>query len=311
MAKMLCEDKGMDNKMSGYRKEESYQLISKKELKCVWMTAGLLSYKLCKYDLQCEKCPLDWELRNLSSTPSFDSTASPETKHRRAGDARPTPPLEKEEEEEGGPGKDLSHLNIKESLFYHPGHTWMKVEKANEVRVGIDDFLAGMIGKVNVVVLPLSGRRSIHGKKLCSIIQEEGILDIVSPISGFILSVNQELKDRPELVSRDPLGDGFLLTLKPKHLQEDQKNFFFGEAALSWYRKEWERFKEHVMSERPHGEGGLGLTMQDGGIKLREIKKLIGPDRYARLVSAFLRKGDENFLTFRHRSHSNPKFNIG
>jgi glycine cleavage system H protein len=285
----------MDKKMSGYQKEESYQLIPKKELKCVWMNAGLLSYKLCKYDLQCEKCPLDWELRNLSSTPSFDSTASPEAKNRRPEEAGPTPPLEREEEEKGELREDLSHLNIKESLFYHPGHTWIKVERANEVRVGIDDFLGGMIGKVNVVLLPLSGSRGIQGETLCSVIQEEGILHIVSPISGLILSVNQRLKDQPELISRDPLGDGFLLTLKPKNLQRDQKNFFFGEAALSWYRKEWERFKEDVISELHHSEGRLGMTMQDGGIKLREIKKLIGPERYIRLVNTFLRKGEKIF----------------
>jgi len=307
---MLCEDKGMDKKMSGYRKEESYKLISKKELKCVWMTAGLLSYKLCKYDLQCEKCPLDWELRNLSSTPSLDSTASPEAKHRRAGDAGPTPPLEEEEEKEGA-GEDLSHLNIKESLFYHPGHTWVKVEKADEVRIGLDSFLGRIIGKASVVVLPLSGKRGIQGENLCSIIQDEGILPIVSPVSGLILSVNRKLKDQPELINQDPLGDGFLMTLKPKNFQRDQKNLLSGEEAFSWHRKEWERFKELVISELPHEQEGLGMTMQDGGIKLREIKKIIGPDRYTRLVNAFLRKGEENFLTFRHRSHSNPKFNLG
>jgi len=281
--------------MNGCPKEENYRLIPKKELKCVWMTAGLLSYKLCKYDLQCEKCPLDWELRNLSSTTSLDSTASPEVKNRRPEEPGPTHPLEREGEEKGGLREDLSHLDIKESLFYHPGHTWIKVERADEVRVGIDNFLGGILGKVNAFVLPLSGRRGIQGENLCSIIQEEGIVHIVSPISGLILSVNQRLKDRPELISRDPLGEGFLLTLKPKNLQRDQKQFFFGEEALSWCRKEWERFKEDGISELHLGQEGLGITMQDGGIKLREIKKLIGPERYIRLVSAFLRKGEKIF----------------
>ncbi len=82
--------------MSSYQKEESYQLVPKKELKCVWMNAGLLSYKLCKYDLQCEKCPLDWELRNLSSTPSFDSTAFRKVKNRETLQRRgPTAPCAK------------------------------------------------------------------------------------------------------------------------------------------------------------------------------------------------------------------------
>lgn len=284
----------MDKTMNASQKQESSQLIPKKELKCVWMTAGLISYKLCKYDLQCEKCPLDWELRNLSPAPSFGSTTSMEAKHQRPEETGPTPPLERKVEGEGEGGKeDPSHLNIKESLFYHPGHTWIKVEKADEVRVGIDNFLGGLIGKIDVVVLPLSGRRVIQGETLCSIILEEGIMDIKSPVSGSILSVNKKLKDQPELISQDPLGKGFLLTLKPRDLQRDKRNFFFGEEAFTWCRKEWERFKEVAISELHHGQERLGMTMQDGGIKLREIKKLIEPERYIRLVNAFLRKEEK------------------
>ncbi len=293
--------------MNASQKMESDQLIPKKELKCVWMTAGFISYKLCKYDLQCEKCPLDWELRNLSTSPSFGSTVSTEAKNRRPRETGPTPLLEKEGEEEGETGgrETPSHLNIKGSLFYHPGHTWIKVEKADEVRVGIDNFLGGLIGKVNAVVLPLSGRRCMRGEPLCSIIQEEGIVDIISPVSGSILSVNKKLKDHPELISQDPLGAGFLLTLKPKDFQRDQKNLFFGEEAFSWCRKEWERFKEAAISELHHGQERLGMTMQDGGIKLRDIKKLIEPERYIRLINAFLRKEVEKSYPFKPKSDFN------
>lgn len=285
--------------MSSSRKMEGYSLISKNELKCVWMTAGLLTYKLCKYNLQCEKCPLDWELRNLSSTPSFGATASPGMKQEVSAETGQAPLLENGGQEEQESEEDLSLSSIKQSLFYHPGHTWMKVESANEVRIGIDHFLAGMMGKVNAVLLSPSGRRSIQGEALCSIIQEEGILHIVSPISGLILSVNPKLKDQPELIRQYPLGEGYLLTLKPKNLQREQKGFFFGEAAVSWCRKEWERLKADAISELHQGQEGLGRTMQDGGIKLRDIKNLMGPERYIQLVNAFLRKGENNF--------SNPK----
>ena len=275
------------------------------------MTAGLLTYKLCKYDLQCEKCPLDWELRNLSLTSPLDSTTSREVKNINPEETGPTPPWEKERSREEFLREDLSLLNIKESLFYHPGHTWIKVERADEVRVGIDSFLGRIIGKVNVVVLPLSGRRGFQGENLCSIIQEEGILHIVFPVSGLILSVNQKLKDQPGLISRDPLGDGFLLTLKPKNLQRDQKYLFFGEAALAWNRKECERFKEAVISELPHEQERLGITMQDGGMKLRDIKKIISPERYIQLVSTFLRKGEKIFSRFKYKRDFNSKFQIG
>jgi glycine cleavage system H protein len=280
-------------------KKNYYQIIAKEDLKCVWMTAGLLTYKLCKYNLQCEKCPLDRELRNLSAAPSDGSAASQERKQINSQEARPTAPWRKERSAGVVLTEDLSRLNINGSLFYHPGHTWVKVEKADEVRIGIDSFLGKMIGKVKVIVLPLSGGRCIQGETLCSIIQEEGILRIVFPVSGSILSVNQKLKDRPELVTKDPLGEGFLLTLKPKNLQRDQKHLFYGEAALSWHQKELERFKTAAVTELSPGQNGLGITMQDGEIRLEDIEKLIAAERYIQLVSTFLRKGEKGFLSTR------------
>jgi glycine cleavage system H protein len=281
------------------KKKNYYQLIPKEDLKCVWMTAGLLTYKLCKYDLQCEKCPLDWELRNLSAAPSHGSAASQERKQINPEEVRPTAPGRKGSSGGDVLTEDLSRLNINGSLFYHPGHTWVKVEKADEVRIGVDSFLGKMIGKVKVIVLPLSGGRVLQGDTLCSIIQEEGILRIVFPVSGSILSVNQKLKDEPELLTKDPLGEGFLLTLKPKNLQRDQKHLFYGEAALSWHQKELERFKTAVVSELSPCQKGLGITMQDGEIRLGDIEKLIDTERYIQLVSTFLRKGEKGSLPAR------------
>jgi len=190
-------------------KKSYYQLIPKEDLKCVWMTAGLLTYKLCKYNMQCEKCPLDWELRNLSAAPSTGAAAL--KKGSRSILSRYAPPLraEKKDREAFTLPKIFFGQTSIGLYFYHPGHTWVKVEKTDEVRIGIDSLLGKMIGKVKVIVLPLPGARCLQGENLCSIIQEEGILHAVSPVSGSILTVNQRLKDDPDLVTRDPLGEGF------------------------------------------------------------------------------------------------------
>jgi hypothetical protein len=67
----------MHRKIESSPKKKGYPLLPDPSIKCIWMAAGLISYKLCKYDLQCEKCPLDWELRNLSTAPSLNSSAPP------------------------------------------------------------------------------------------------------------------------------------------------------------------------------------------------------------------------------------------
>jgi glycine cleavage system H protein len=299
------EDKKVD------RTRNYYQLVPRKELKCVWMTAGLLTYKLCKYDLQCERCPLDRELRNLPQTPPSHPAASQDGEEIDSEGAGPISPREEERSGDEFLGEDHSLLDIKGSLFYHPGHTWVKVEKTDEVRVGLDCFLRRIVGNVKVIVLPLPGSRCRRGENLCSIILEEGILHIVFPVSGSILSVNQKLKEEPNLVISDPLGDGFLLTLKPKNLQRDQKCLFFGEAALSWYQKEWERLKTAVISEVHHGQERIGVTMQDGGIKPRDIKTLVDPERYIQLVSTFLRNGEKDFPQSKVRRGDHSKFGLG
>ncbi len=253
-----------------------------RDLQCVWVSAGLVAYKLCKYNFECERCPLDWELRNVPLDPLRDRPVPERT-------TEPKPLLR----------EDPSLLEIKESLFYHPGHTWVKVERADQVRVGLDPFVGRLIEGVKVVVLPLSGTRGVRGDNLCSIILEHGILQISSPISGLILSVNPKLKDHPELVCSDPLDEGYLLTVKPKNLQRDQKYLLTGEAACQWYRREWERFKEAIVSELHNEPNKTSLTLQDGGICLNDIKPLIPPNRFLHLVHGFLRQGEENMLPMR------------
>lgn len=277
-------------------KKNPYSLVPDKELKCVWMMAGVLTYKLCRYNLQCERCPLDRELRNLPLNSSLSPTFSPGGKH--AGSAETASSTSSQEE---FLGEDHARSEIKASFLYHPGHTWVQVEKADQVRVGLDCFLRKILGPVKVVVLPLPGNRCRRGGHLASIIQENGILHITSPLSGTILAVNHQLKDKPDLVVTDPLGDGFLLRLKPKNLQRDQAYLLFGEEALFWYQKEWERLKTIVISELHRGQEEVGLTMQDGAIKFKDVRALIDPERYVQLISTFLRSGEKILLQPRYK----------
>jgi hypothetical protein len=77
-----------------------------------------LFYKLCKYDLQCEKCPLDWELRNLSHTSSSNAKAPQEEKRINLEETPPAASWKTEKTGEGFLGEDPSLFHIKESLFY-------------------------------------------------------------------------------------------------------------------------------------------------------------------------------------------------
>jgi glycine cleavage system H protein len=177
-------------------KNKNYPLIPEEERKCVWMTTGLISYKLCDRNYHCEICLFDQAIKNDGSG---------------EGDFQ-----ESEDDWVEGALESDPSTRINGSIFYHPDHCWVKVEDPEKVRVGIDDLLTQLISEVKVVILPQVGSFTGQGECCAHIIQEDYILPVISPLSGFIQMVNPRLKKEPELITDDPGGDGWLIMIKPK-----------------------------------------------------------------------------------------------
>jgi len=227
---------------------KSYPLIPEEERKCVWMTTGFISYKLCDRSYQCETCPFDQAIKNEElGDDDFQ-----------------------ESEENGMEGslKGDSSTPINGSIFYHPDHCWVQVENPEKVKVGIDDLLAQLIMKVKVVILPQVGSFSGQGECCAHIIQDDYILPVTSPLSGSIQTVNPRLKKEPELIIADPRGEGWLITIKPGNLESDLKKLLFGRKALLWYQREEKEIIARTDLMLKRNPQALGPTMQDGGIRI-------------------------------------------
>ncbi|MHB8770397.1 MAG: glycine cleavage system protein H [Syntrophales bacterium] len=259
-------------------KEEAstrYPLIPEDERKCVWMTTGLISYKLCDRNYRCEFCPFDQALKNDEGAAGVQAEA--------------------EGTGTEGPLGAGSSARIGGSFFYHPDHCWVKVETAEKVRIGVDDLLTQLMTHIQVVILPQVGNFISQGECCAHIIQEDYILPVVSPLSGSIQTINPRLKKKPELVSDDPQGYGWLLTLKPENLESDLQNLLFGRKALLWYQQEEREIltrAEGILKQYPNA---LGPTMQDGGVRITHLRDILG------LVTAEQRARILDFSVTRHR----------
>jgi glycine cleavage system H protein len=236
-------------------KKKSYPLIPEDERKCIWMATGLISYKLCDRNYRCDICPFDRAIKNEES-----------------GDAdfRETD----EDWTEGSPLSDPS-IRINGAVFYHPDHCWVKVESPEKVRIGIDNLLSQLIGDVNAVILPKEGSFAFRGECCAHVIQEYYILPVVSPLSGLIQSVNPRLMKEPGLVAGDPGGEGWLMTVKPGNLEKELKDLLFGRRALSWYQREEKEIMARTDSMLRKNLQKVGLTMQDGGVRIGGLKDLL------------------------------------
>lgn len=236
-------------------KSRNYPLIPEEERKCTWMTTGFITYKLCDRNYQCELCPFEHAIKN--------------------GEAGEGDFLEPEEDlTEGSLDGDPS-VSINGSIFYHPDHCWVQVENPEKVRIGIDRLLTQLITNVKVVILPQVGSVAKGGEYYAHIIQSDYILPVVSPLSGLVQTVNQRLLREPELITDDPKGDGWLITMKPNNLEDDLKNLLFGRKARSWYRREEKEIMARTDLLLKHNPEAVGPTMQDGGVRIGRLQEML------------------------------------
>jgi len=236
-------------------KSASYPLIPEEERKCIWMATGFISYKLCDRNYQCDICPFDQAIKNEE-----------------IGEGDFQEP--RENWAEGSLNAEPSAL-INGAIFYHPDHCWVKVENSDRVRIGIDDLLTQLITQVKVAILPQAGSFTGQGECFAHIIQEDYILPVISPLSGSIQTVNSRLEKEPELITNDPRGEGWLITVKPKHLESDLKNLLFGRKALSWYQREEKEIIARAGLILKHNPQGVGPTMQDGGVRIGCLREVL------------------------------------
>lgn len=114
----------------------------------------------------------------------------------------------------------MSH--IPETLKYTKDHEWVKIE-GDVVTIGVTDYAQGELGDVVFVELPEVGDTVEREETFGSIEAVKAVADIFSPVSGEALEINPALEDDPEIVNKDPYGEGWMLKIKlsdPSELEE-------------------------------------------------------------------------------------------
>jgi glycine cleavage system H protein len=111
------------------------------------------------------------------------------------------------------------NLNFLDDILYSRDHEWVK--KTNGVAiVGITDFAQNQLGDVVYVELPAVGNVYKKGDVLASIESVKAVSEVYMPVTGVVISVNEKLKDQPELINNDPYKDGFIAEIQIENQDE-------------------------------------------------------------------------------------------
>lgn len=95
---------------------------------------------------------------------------------------------------------------VLEGLKYAESHEWVKVEGDISV-IGISDFAQHSMGDLSYVDMPSVGDEVAAGEEFGAVESVKAASDLISPVSGTVIEVNEALEDEPELLNEDPYAN--------------------------------------------------------------------------------------------------------
>ena len=104
-------------------------------------------------------------------------------------------------------------MNIPSQLLYTKDHEWVKIE-GDTATVGITDFAQGELGDIVYVEIETLGETFSAEEVFGSVEAVKTVSDLMMPVSGEILSLNEALESTPELINTDPYEAGWLVKIK-------------------------------------------------------------------------------------------------
>jgi len=231
------------------------------ELRCIWMTAGILTYRLCDRDFDCDSCLLNAALRRHSEQSGASgsgivsqSTASP------------------------------SFRELREGYLYARNHCWAINVTGSLIRLGFEPGLSQALLTPKALVLPSEGQRVQRRQTCLWIVIEGGTLPFESPCTGTVRATNHRLIENPHLLLLQPFDDGWLFELEVEESFPKSADFLNVEEANLAYASDQNRFQIMLSGVFHTGPPRVGVTMADGGQPLQNLADLIGADKYYSLL---------------------------
>jgi len=102
-----------------------------------------------------------------------------------------------------------------DNLKYADTHEYV-LEENGLLKIGVSEFAIDQLGDIDFVELADQGATLEKGETFGTIESVKAVEEVYLPFSGEIVSVNESVIDNPELLQNDPIGDGWLVILKPE-----------------------------------------------------------------------------------------------
>ena len=107
----------------------------------------------------------------------------------------------------------MAEASYPEDLLYHAQHDWARIE-GDVATLGITWYAQDALGEVVFFDPPDVGTTIAAGETYAEVESVKAVSDVVAPLSGEIIEVNDALSDTPDAINNDPYGDGWMVKIK-------------------------------------------------------------------------------------------------
>ena len=104
-------------------------------------------------------------------------------------------------------------MNVPANLKYTKDHEWIRVEGEYAI-IGVTDYAQSQLGDVVFVEIETEGETLAHEEVFGTIEAVKTVSDAFMPVDGEVVEANSKLADAPDLVNKDPYGDGWMVKVK-------------------------------------------------------------------------------------------------
>jgi len=177
--------------------------------------------------------------------------------------------------------ENVRGFHLKSDYYYHPKHLWVAPRDGEEgaARIGIDDFSARLIGRVDRASVPAVGA-AVKENSVCFLLHSgQRTVRLVSPANGVIKAVNPKVAADPSILNDDPYSEGWIFSMRLKG--DAMKGLYHENVARKWFESEVERLQRVFSSD-------LGMMATDGGEALTDISSRLNDAQWGKIVSQFL-----------------------
>ncbi len=128
----------------------------------------------------------------------------------------------------------MAQASYPDDLLYHSEHDWARIE-GDEATFGITWYAQDALGEVVYFDLPKVGTTVSGGEAYAEVESVKAVSDVIAPLSGEIVAVNEALSDEPEAINEDPYGKGWLVRVSLSDPEEKEALMNAGtyEASLT------------------------------------------------------------------------------